>query len=251
LGRGPPSAGFAILVDTDLRNADLTGSRVYGVSAWRLKTDGAKQIGLIITEPDEPVITVDDIEVVNFTDLILHNDKIRNVIDTVSTKAVLILGRFTPERKAVLDALRDELRKRNYLPILFDFEAPATRYITQTLSLLAHMVRFIIADISDAQSVLSELAAIVPTIPSVPVQPIIVATQKEPAIGIDFFRRYSWVLKIYCCHDVEHLLANVDERVICPAEAKARDLARRALGAGGESPPNPVVYAGCRTMPIG
>ena len=35
-------------------------------------------------------------------------------------KTVLILGRFTAERKAVLDALRDELRKRNYLPILFE-----------------------------------------------------------------------------------------------------------------------------------
>jgi hypothetical protein len=32
---------------------------------------------------------------------------------------VLILGRFTDERKEVLDALRDELRKRDYLPIPF------------------------------------------------------------------------------------------------------------------------------------
>ena len=38
---------------------------------------------------------------------------------------MLILGRFTPERKAVLDALREELRKRDYLPILFDFDVPA------------------------------------------------------------------------------------------------------------------------------
>jgi hypothetical protein len=37
----------------------------------------------------------------------------------------------------VLDALREELRKRNYLPILFDFNAPATRDITETVSLLA------------------------------------------------------------------------------------------------------------------
>ena len=44
----------------------------------------------------------------------LHNQKIRDVIDTITSKAVLILGRFTDERKAVLDALRDELRKRNY-----------------------------------------------------------------------------------------------------------------------------------------
>ena len=57
----------------------------------------------------------------------LHNQKIRDVIDTITSKAVLILGRFTDERKAVLDALREELRKRNYLPILFDFEKPRSR----------------------------------------------------------------------------------------------------------------------------
>ena len=33
-------------------------------------------------------------------------------IDTITSKVVLILGRFTEERKKVLDALGDELRKR-------------------------------------------------------------------------------------------------------------------------------------------
>jgi hypothetical protein len=32
------------------------------------------------------------------------------VIDTIGKEAVLILGRFTEERKLVLDALREELR---------------------------------------------------------------------------------------------------------------------------------------------
>ena len=59
--------------------------------------------------------------------------KIRDVIDTITSKAVLILGRFTPERKAVLDALREELRKRDYLPILFDFEKPASKDLTGTV----------------------------------------------------------------------------------------------------------------------
>jgi hypothetical protein len=80
----------------------------------------------------------------------LHNQKIRDVIDTITSKAVLILGRFTD--KAVLDALREELRKRNYLPILFDFSVPATRDITETVSLLARMARFVVADITDARS---------------------------------------------------------------------------------------------------
>ena len=32
---------------------------------------------------------------------------------------------FTDERKVVLDAIRDELRKRDYVPVLFDFEKPS------------------------------------------------------------------------------------------------------------------------------
>ena len=57
----------------------------------------------------------------------LNNAEIRDVIDTIAKKAVLILGRFTPERKVVLDALREALRKQNYLPILFDFRSQAVK----------------------------------------------------------------------------------------------------------------------------
>jgi hypothetical protein len=69
----------------------------------------------------------------------LNNQQIRKVIDTITSKAVLILGRFSKERKPVLDALREELRKHDYLPILFDFDVPETRDITETVSLLARM----------------------------------------------------------------------------------------------------------------
>jgi hypothetical protein len=132
---------------------DLTGCRIYGVSAWNLKLENAKQRNLVITGAGEPEITVDNIEVAQFVYLMLNNQKIRDVIDTITSKAVLILGRFTDERKAVLDALREELRKRDYLPILFDFNVPATRDITETVSLLARMARFIIADLTDPSSI--------------------------------------------------------------------------------------------------
>ena len=124
-------------MSADLTGADLAGCRIYGVSAWNLKLAGAKQQNLVITRADEPAITVDNIEVAQFIYLMLNKQKVRDVIDTITSKAVLILGRFTDERKAVLDTLREELRKRNYLPILFDFNAPATRDITETISLLA------------------------------------------------------------------------------------------------------------------
>jgi uncharacterized protein YjbI with pentapeptide repeats len=147
---------FTNLLDADFTGADLTGSRVFGASAWNLKLDGAKQKDLIITQFGEPEITVDNIEVAQFVYLLLHNKKIRDIIDTITSKAVLILGRFTRKRKRVLDALRDELRRRNYLPVVFDFEKPPSQTTDETITLLARMARFVIADISDAKSVLQE-----------------------------------------------------------------------------------------------
>ena len=143
----------AILVDTDLTGADLTGCRIFGVSAWRVKLDGTEQQNLVITGEDEPTVSVDSIEVAQFIYLMLNNRNIQRVIDTITSKVVLILGRFTDERKVVLDALREELRKRDFLPILFDFNVPATRDITETISLLARMARFVVADITDAKSI--------------------------------------------------------------------------------------------------
>src|SRR5262249_50327 len=144
----------ATLGGTDLTGADLTGCRIHGVSAWGVKVKGTKQEALVITLPHEPTVTVDNIELAQFIYLMLNNQKVRDVIDTITSKAVLILGRFTKERKPVLGALREELRQRNYLPILFDFEKPKGRNTDETITLLARMARFIVADISDAKSVL-------------------------------------------------------------------------------------------------
>ena len=89
-----------------LRVPTLPAVYIYGISAWNLKVnEETKQSSLIITKYDEPTITVDDLEVAQFIYLLLNREKLRNIIDTITSKAVLILGRFTPERKAVLDAM--------------------------------------------------------------------------------------------------------------------------------------------------
>jgi len=161
----------AVLIRTNLERAVLTGCKVYGISAWSLKLDGAKQNDLVITPYSQPIITVDNLEVAQFIYLLLHNEKIRDVINTVANKAVLILGRFTPERKVVLDALRTELRHRGYIPILFDFEKPSARDFTETIKILAGMSLFVIADISNPKSSPLELQATVPDymVPFVPI----------------------------------------------------------------------------------
>jgi Pentapeptide repeats (8 copies) len=217
--------GESILIEADLSEADLTGCRVFGISAWRLKLERAKQQSLVITRPSEPEITVDNIEVAQFIYLLLHNEKIRDVIDAVSSKAVLILGRFTDERKAVLDALREELRKHDYLPILFDFAVPATRDITETVSLLARMARFIIADLTDPSSIPKELEAIVPGL-AVPVQPLLEGSSQPYAMFKDYWK-YEWVLPVYRYEGLEPLLATLAEKIIAPAEGKVKALAER------------------------
>jgi hypothetical protein len=227
----------ANLTWADFTDADLTGCNVYGVSAWGLKLNEAtKQRNLVITQPGEPEISVDNIEVAQFVNLLLHNAKIRDVIDTITSKAVLILGRFTDERKEVLDALRDELRKRNYLPILFDFDKPISRTTDETITLLARMARFVIADISDARSVLQELRAVVPELPSVPVQPVIVANQEEPGM-FDFYQRFAWFLPVHRYETPVQLLADFSDRVIGPAEEKVRAItvAASPLNSSGRS----------------
>lgn len=213
----------ANLVEADFANANLTSCYIYGVSAWKLKLDGAQQKDLVITALGEATITVDNIGVAQFVYLLLHNQKIRDVIETITSKAVLILGRFTVERKAVLDALREELRHRGYLPILFDFEGSVNRSTDETITLLARMARFVIADVSDAKSVLQELRGIVPNLPSVPVQPIIVSTQDEPGM-FDYYRPYPWFLKTYRYATTHQLITDLSERVIRPAEIKVQEL---------------------------
>ena len=190
-----------------------------------MKLNGARQQNLVCTDAGEPKITVDNIEVAQFVYLLLHNQKIRDVIDTITSKVVLILGRFTDKRKAVLDALREELRKRDYLPILFDFDVPATWDVTETISLLARMARFIIADLTDPSSIPKELETIVPTL-AVPIQPLLEGSSRPYAMFKDYWK-YDWVLPVYQYEGLEQLLAKLPEKVIAPSEGKVKALQER------------------------
>lgn len=210
---------YATLVHTKFRNSTISKCHVYGVSVWEVDLEGAVQGELVIHPVDKPAVQVDELDLAQFIYLLLSNKRIRQVIDTITSKVVLILGRFTPERKAVLDAIREELRTRNYAPVLFDFEKPVNRDLTETISTLAHMARFVIADITDAKSIPQELERIVPDLPSVPVQPLLLASQHEYGM-FEHFRRYPWVLEPVLYENPKTLLEELGEKVIAPAEKK-------------------------------
>jgi uncharacterized protein YjbI with pentapeptide repeats len=217
---------YVSLVDANITDADLTGCRIYGVSAWGLRlSDKTKQQNLNIARWDEESkITVDNIEVAQFVYLLLHNEKIRDVIDTVGKKGVLLLGRFTEGRIAVLERLRAELRERGYLPIVFNFDKPETKDFTETVRLLAGLSHFVIADITNPKSAPLELQATVPEI-MVPFLPIIAEGEKPFAmLGDLWIKHRDWVFEPLHYSSLDALVAALDQEIIGPAEVRFDEL---------------------------
>jgi len=215
---------MAILVETILESANLTGAYVYGVSVWDVRAENLIQKDLTITPRWEPAVAVDDLEVAQFVYILLTNKKIRNVIDTIGEKGVLILGRFTQERKAVLDAIREKLRELGFVPIMFDFEKPTKRDFTETIKILAGMSRFIIADITNPKSSPLELQATMPDY-MIPFVPIIYEGEEPFAMFRDLKQKYGeWVLDVLRYDSADNLVKVFDKAVVRPALQMAEKL---------------------------
>jgi uncharacterized protein YjbI with pentapeptide repeats len=215
-------------VETDFTKATITGCRTYGASAWNVTLVGTVQHNLIITKEGEPIVTVDDLEVGQFICLILNNTKIRNVIDTITSKAVLILGRFSdPQRKSVLDGLREGLRNFDLLPIVFDFDRPTDKDCTETVQTLAGMSMFVIADLTSPKSTPLELETTVKQF-KIPYIPIIdISADPRPfAMLVDSQKSFHWVLPTLKYESKEDLLdgENLNTYIIEPAFAKREQL---------------------------
>jgi uncharacterized protein YjbI with pentapeptide repeats len=206
------------LIETNLERAILTGCRVYGVSAWNMKLNGADQNNLIITKIDEPTISVDNIEVAQFIYLILNHKKIREVIKSVTEKGVLILGRFGDGGLEVLHSIAAKLRELEYLPIIFDFDRPDNKNYTETIKILVGLSRFVIADLS-GPSVPHELSAIVSHF-KIPFILIIEEGKKPYSMHRDLLDN-DWVLSpIIEFKNKDHLIEMIPSRIIEPAEEK-------------------------------
>ena len=179
----------ASLLNTNLARSVLTDCNIYGISAWDLKLEGAEQSNLVITRSYQPTVTVSNMKVAQFLYMLINNPEIRDVLDTITSKVVLILGRFTDEQLEILEALRTELQKWDYIPVLFDFDAPKSRDVEETVSTLAHMARFIIADITDPKAIPQELSSIVKNLQSVPVLPLLHKSQEPWGMFASIKRR--------------------------------------------------------------
>lgn len=231
----------ADLTNADLRAADLTNASfvrtkveganfdncyVFGISIWGLIGTPTSQKDLVITQPGEGIVTTDDLEVAQFIYLMYNNAKIRKILDAATGKGVLILGRFTPpERKAVLDGLREKLRTYNLLPIVFDFDRPEHKDYTETVQTLAGMSRFVIADVTNPKSTPLELESTVKQF-KIPYVPIIdTSVDERPfAMIVDLQKNFHWVLPTFAYRSSEELFKHLKVAIIDRAIAKHNEL---------------------------
>jgi hypothetical protein len=156
----------------------------------------------------------------------LDGDDYGPLLSTLSEREVLIIGRFSDRRRAILEAIKSHLQRHSsgYKPVLFTFEKPKSRNLMESIGLFAGLARFVIADLTEPKSVPAELAAIVPHSPSVPVVAIASRTTREYPL-FDSLRDYRSVIREVVRYTSEaDLLRRLDAEVVEPAEARRRAL---------------------------
>lgn len=211
-------------IGVNINNAKISGSNVYGVNVWNLEGEFKEQKDLIITREHDSPITVDNIKVAQFVYLLLNNKEIRDVINTLTSKTVLILGRFAiPGRTPILDTLRDQLREYALSPIAFDFDRPTDKDFTETIKTLASISYFVIADVTNPKSSPLELQATVPDY-QIPFVPIIQEGESPFAMMVDLQKKYNWVLNTVTYDSMQTLIKVLKPLIIDPAMKKRQEL---------------------------
>lgn len=229
---------FTLMVNTEVEGAILTDCLVHGASVWLLEGTPKDQSNLVITpslpprsprdDADEPYITVDELEVAQFLYLLLNHKKLREVINSVTRRGVLLLGRFSDGGLEVLQAIAEKLRSEKYLPIIFNFDRPEGRNYTETVQTLVGLSRFVIVDLS-GPSVPLELHATVPHY-KIPFVPVLEEGRTYASMLSDILDN-AWVLKpIVTFSSVQSLLDEIPLSIIAPAEDLIRNRNKKLSG---------------------
>src|SRR5215211_4305151 len=147
---------------------------------------------------------VDYLEVAQFIYLLLNHRRLGNILNAITERGVLILGRFSRGGLEILEAIAAKLRELKYQPMIFDFDRPEDRNYTETVKTLVGLSRFVIVDLS-GPSVPQELYATVPHF-KIPFVPIIEEGKRQSSMVVDILE-YPWVLNPPVRFvDVDHLV---------------------------------------------
>jgi uncharacterized protein YjbI with pentapeptide repeats len=158
------------LVGALFRVKEITETVVYGIAAWDLVTsDEMKQSKLVIEKTYEFYsdliqqgkipITVDDIELAQFVYYLNDHKKMRDTLNILNDKGVLLLGRFKDGGLERLYSICEWLQRKGYMAMIFDFARPDNLSLTETVVTMAGRSKFIFVDLPYA-SVPAELQAV-------------------------------------------------------------------------------------------
>ncbi len=217
---------FATLLKTNLEGAVLDNCAVYGTSLWEVNLADSRQRDLDIMPAQQPVLSVDSLQTAQLVGMLLHHEKARYEVFSITLNTVLVIGRFPPERKPVLEAVKEALRRGDYSPLVLDFHLPGSGDKNEIVKTLGRMSRFVVADLTGDKRIAETLDAVVHFLPSIPIQPI-GQEGKELGLGEGHFHKYRWVLPFWRFADASDLVAKIEREVIAPAEQKAAEIRQK------------------------
>lgn len=215
---------FAILLRTNLENAVLDNCAVHGTSFWDVAAAGSSQRDLDIMPAQQPVLSVDSLQTAQLVGMLLHHEKARYEVFSITLNTVLVIGRFPPERKPVLAAIKEALRRGDHSPLVLDFHLPGSGDKNEIVKTLGRMSRFVVADLTGDRRIADTLDAVVHFLPSIPIQPIGQAGEGGESVVDSHYGKYRWVLPLWRFRDPSDLAARIGREVVEPAERKAAEL---------------------------
>jgi uncharacterized protein YjbI with pentapeptide repeats len=202
----------SLLVRCQVQGAVFDNCQILGISAWDMYGTPAIEKDLSMRSLSGAKITTDSLEIAHFLYILLYNEKLRKLIETVNSKVVLILGSFSPERKAILSCIKDCIAGFGLVPIIFDWTKPKTQDVNETIMLLAQMASFVVADITEPGSVSQELQLIVPNVHK-PIVPLLL--KGRHAYGMfSGLMKYPWLLPICEYDDAADILRLFDRQLL-------------------------------------
>ena len=225
----------AVFINCNLNRVNLTNANfdvkeiretvVYGISSWDLNvSDEAVQSKLVIEKTYDLYseiiaqgripLMVDNIELAQFIYYLSNHKKMRDTINILNKRGVLLLGKFKDGGLERLYKLRDWFSAQNYLPMIFDFDRPNSLDYTETVVTMSGLSKFVVVDLS-SNSVPQELHAILTNF----VKPVVAYYDTPPySMFKDLKRKNRYFHEIKFDGSAENLLAQLPP-VIAEAES--------------------------------
>lgn len=209
------------LVNANFCVKSIEETVVYGISAWDLQTcESSIQSKLVIEKTYEfysdiiaegriPLM-VDDIELAQFIYYLTNHKRLRETINVMNSRSVLLLGRFKNGGLERLYKIREWLLTQNYLPMIFDFERPDSMDLVEVIVTMGGLSKFIIADLSGpfVDTELTEISSLY-------LKPIILFHSNQPNHpGLKLNAGNNYVHSVHFDGSVEELLKNLQLKIL-------------------------------------